>query len=236
MESLVVNFFAGPGAGKTTCAWELAAALKKLGLVVEYASEYTKELVWEERDDLLNGSRENQNMVFAEQKRRLDRLVGKVDVIVTDSPLLLQVCYVKEDADRFETDALTAHNSYHNFNLFISRGAEYEQQGRVQNRSEAETIDESVKDMLKRNGIICGEYSYNHTALETVTADILNTLKKTAQQVVPRENAKDSWRQASIYDRLGEVKNKTLDTAAQKHAAHVTPGRPANLKSKEIAI
>lgn len=27
--TLIVNCFAGPGAGKTTCAWEIAAELKK---------------------------------------------------------------------------------------------------------------------------------------------------------------------------------------------------------------
>lgn len=48
MKTLVVNLFAGPGAGKTTCAWEIAAELKKLGVHTEYVPEYAKELVWDE--------------------------------------------------------------------------------------------------------------------------------------------------------------------------------------------
>ena len=95
-ETLIVNFFAGPGAGKTTCAWEVAAELKKRNIVTEYVPEYAKELVWDERLDLLDGSFNNQMLLFQEQKRRLDRLVGKVDVVVTDSPLLLSVSYVQE--------------------------------------------------------------------------------------------------------------------------------------------
>ena len=45
MKTLVVNLFAGPGAGKTTCAWEIASELKKRGIVTEYVPEYAKELV-----------------------------------------------------------------------------------------------------------------------------------------------------------------------------------------------
>jgi len=44
-ETLVVNFFAVAGAGKTTCAWEVAAELKKINIVTEYVPEYAKELV-----------------------------------------------------------------------------------------------------------------------------------------------------------------------------------------------
>lgn len=29
--TLVVNLYGGPGAGKTTCSWEIAAELKKRG-------------------------------------------------------------------------------------------------------------------------------------------------------------------------------------------------------------
>lgn len=41
--TVIVNLFGGPGAGKTTCAWEIAAELKKAGLVVEYVSEVAKD-------------------------------------------------------------------------------------------------------------------------------------------------------------------------------------------------
>lgn len=33
--TIVVNLFAGPGAGKTTCAWEIASELKKRGIETE---------------------------------------------------------------------------------------------------------------------------------------------------------------------------------------------------------
>ena len=38
--TVVVNLLAGPGAGKTTCAWAIASELKKRGIETEYVSEY----------------------------------------------------------------------------------------------------------------------------------------------------------------------------------------------------
>ena len=47
--TIIVNLFAGPGAGKTTCAWEIASELKKRNIQAEYVPEYAKELVWDEK-------------------------------------------------------------------------------------------------------------------------------------------------------------------------------------------
>ena len=80
LKTLIVNLFAGPGAGKSTCAWRLAGELTRQGLRVEYVPEYAKELVWDNRMDLLDGSLEHQRMIFEEQNHRIQRLVGKVDV------------------------------------------------------------------------------------------------------------------------------------------------------------
>ena len=59
------------------------------GINTEYVSEYAKELVWEGKYDVL----ENQEHLFAEQAKRLERLRGKVEVIVTDSPILMSHIY-----------------------------------------------------------------------------------------------------------------------------------------------
>ena len=87
---LLINLFAGPSAGKTTAALELTAALKKKGFNVEYVSEYAKELVLENKTELLK----NQVHVTDEQFHRLDRLRNSgVEIIVTDSPVLLGKVY-----------------------------------------------------------------------------------------------------------------------------------------------
>jgi tRNA uridine 5-carbamoylmethylation protein Kti12 len=59
MKTVIVNLYAGPGAGKTTCAWEIASRLKKENVSTEYVSEYAKELVWEGNLELLSGSVES---------------------------------------------------------------------------------------------------------------------------------------------------------------------------------
>lgn len=87
----VINLFGNPGSGKSTTASYLFTELKKQGKEVEWAFELAKELVWEEDFDLLK----NQVFVFAAQMYRIDRLYGKVDYIVTDSPLMLKVGFYK---------------------------------------------------------------------------------------------------------------------------------------------
>ena len=83
-KTLVINLFAGPGAGKSTCAWQLAGELSRQEHRVEYVPKYAKELLWDERMDMLDGSLEHQQMIFEEQNRRIRRLDGKADIIITD--------------------------------------------------------------------------------------------------------------------------------------------------------
>ena len=101
-QSIVVNLFAGPGAGKTTCAWEIASELKKRGYEAEYVSEYAKEFVWDNNMEMLDGSLKHQQMLYNEQLHRITRLLGKVDFIVTDSPTLLSAQYLKEPNEEFK--------------------------------------------------------------------------------------------------------------------------------------
>lgn len=174
--TLVVNLFAGPGAGKTTCAWEIASKLKKLGYVTEYVGEYAKELVWDGRADLLDGTVTKQRAVYAEQKRRIDRLVGKVDFIVTDSPPLLSKTYLKERNAQFEQEIVDDFRGYNNFCIFVERGAHYEQEGRLQTEAESKELDKSIKKLLEEHGIFYG--SYKHYAIDLSIQNMQTTLRK----------------------------------------------------------
>lgn len=91
----IVNAFAGPGAGKTTACLEIVSQLKMRGKSAEYVPEYAKELVWDERTQLLDGSLMNQLTILCEQYKRIKRLFHKVDYIVTDSPLWLNLLYYR---------------------------------------------------------------------------------------------------------------------------------------------
>ena len=175
-QTIVVNLFAGPGAGKTTCAWEIASELKKKGIETEYVSEYAKELVWDNRLDILDGSLEHQKILYSEQLRRVQRLIGKVEVVVTDSPPLLALMYLKERAPEFEQTVLSDFAKNRNFNLFINRSKEYQQTGRLQNAQESKEIDRKTIDFLDSNHIYYG--TYYHKTVNVLIDNIIKNLKK----------------------------------------------------------
>lgn len=171
--TLYVNFFAGPGAGKTTAAWAIAAELKKAGIEAEYVAEYAKELVWEGNNKLLDGSEESQRILFEEQNRRLARLQGKVPVVVTDSPILLN-CIYGDTSDEYKNVVREKFFSYNNFNVFVERGKGFVQSGRIHSLEQSVTIDTQIKQMLDGLGIKYGKY--NHDTLGIITQNIIHRI------------------------------------------------------------
>jgi hypothetical protein len=82
-DTLHVNLWGVPGTGKSGVAAELFALLNAEGIVVELVREYAKELVWQGTLD-----KTEQLVVTAEQYRREAFLHGRVQVAITDSPVL----------------------------------------------------------------------------------------------------------------------------------------------------
>lgn len=158
--TLVINLFGGPGAGKTTCAWAIAAELKKRGHVVEYVSEVAKEYVWDNDFEKIDGSPENQRALLEEQDKRVRRLMGKVEVIVTDSPILLNPIYLHDRDEEYEKMVLQRFKKQRNFNIFIKRGKGFEQEGRVHTADEAAALDSQIEKLLTDNNLFYGRYSY----------------------------------------------------------------------------
>lgn len=166
IKTVVVNLYGGPGAGKTTCAWEIASELKKRGLNVEYVPEYAKELVWDENLKLLS----DQEHIFSEQRHRIERLLGKVEVIVTDASLLNSLVYGKNRTPAFEKTVFDAYQSMTNFNMLVRRGETFQQAGRLQNLTESKQLDSQIQAMLKAHGLFFGTYSHQkmHFAIENI--------------------------------------------------------------------
>lgn len=178
MNTVIVNAFGGPGVGKTTCCWEIASELKKRGILTEYVPEYAKELVYEERFDILNDSMANQKVILAEQKKRLDRLIGKVQVVVTDSPLLLSISYANDATEEFKKDILNKFSSYNNFNVIVLRDKkqQYEQSGRKQTLNESILKDKEIRKLLDDNNFIYG--TYYHSTTNVLVDNIMKNLKR----------------------------------------------------------
>lgn len=175
--TLVINAFGGAGAGKTTACFEIAEKLKKNGYVVEYAPEYAKELVWENRLDMLTGSEAGQRVLLEEQNNRLARLVGKVDFIVTDSPLILNLIYNKELTDDYKGEVLGLVNSYNNFNFVVERDyKKFENEGRIHSFEESVDKDNEIKRFLDAEKIYYG--TYNHATVDKIVANCATTLDR----------------------------------------------------------
>lgn len=175
-QTVIVNCFAGPGAGKTTCAWEIASELKKRGIEAEYVGEYAKELVWDGNSELLDGSLQSQQHLYDVQHHRVQRLIGKVDVVVTDSPAILGAMYLKEPNSEFEYNIISDFNKQHNFNLFINRGNTFQQAGRIHNLDESKAIDNNIKNFLEKYNIYYG--TYEHSTIDKVVNNIEVHLNK----------------------------------------------------------
>ena len=160
---LIVNFYAGPGCGKTTAALELSAALKKKGYNIEYVPEYAKELVLEGKLTELK----KQENVTNEQYHRLDRLRNVTDIVVTDSPVLLGLIYGEgKISEEYKNQIIRYYNSFDNFNMLMvrDRTSGYQTEGRLETEKEAIAIDEKIKDMLKSYNIFYGTYKRDDIA------------------------------------------------------------------------
>lgn len=145
--TLVVNLYGGPGTGKSTNAARLFSMLKDAGVDVELVTEYAKDLVWEDSLSVLD----NQLFVFANQHHRLKRLQGKVEVIVTDSPLLFSVVYGRENSclsEELEALVYAEYSKFNNLDVFLNRVKPYNPNGRLQTQQEAEQLDPIIKSVL----------------------------------------------------------------------------------------
>lgn len=144
--TLIVNLYAGPGAGKSTGAAYLFYRLKSAGINAEYVTEFAKDKTWEGADCALHC----QPYITGKQIFRIRRVYGKVDVIVTDSPIALGSMYA--DSDEMKALCISEAKRFpKQMNFFINRRKAYNPSGRNQTYEESCRIDESVKKMLETN-------------------------------------------------------------------------------------
>lgn len=142
---IVVNLAGAPGAGKSTGAATIFAALKKAGVNAELVTEFAKDKTWE-HNIMAFGCQE---YVFGKQSYRLRRCRDDVDVIVTDSPLPLSLIYNNNPAlDYHFTEVVkNVFNTYDNINFFINRVKPYNPKGRNQTEAESDQLGPLIKNL-----------------------------------------------------------------------------------------
>ena len=148
----VINLFGGPCRGKSTTAAGLFYNFKISGYNCELVTEYAKDMTFEERSNILK----DQIYILAKQNRRLERLRNKVDLTITDSPLILGLIYAPKEYYEYYTPLThEVFNSYNNINFYLTstKGLGYQSSGRSQTEMEASLIDKKVKELLDYNNI-----------------------------------------------------------------------------------
>lgn len=169
--STIINLYGGPGTGKSTSAAELFALLKRKGKNAELVREYVKKWAWQERKIEVF----DQTYFLGKQSQEESKLYGRVDYIVTDSPVFLSGIYATEaiplkyDANDtasvaqylalkqmseatwgqvrafYKLGEAMGHKHVH---VMLKRTKKYQPKGRFQTADEAKALDNKIEDYL----------------------------------------------------------------------------------------
>jgi len=150
-----IQIFGGPGTGKSTTCAGLFYMMKQTNYIVEYITEYAKELTYSDDYSKLN----DQLFILAEQHHRLKRLENKVEYVIHDSPFIMGLSYLKEDEHLpkliFDELITTMYKSYNNINIFLKRDDNllFQNYGRSQTLSESLKKDKEIMQLLDDRNI-----------------------------------------------------------------------------------
>jgi nicotinamide riboside kinase len=175
--TIVVNLIAAPSSGKSTLMADIFAKLKWKNIDCELVTEFAKDLVWEDRQETFK----DELYIFAKQNHRLFRVNGKVDVIITDRPLLLTILYNNKYGERSEElDNLvySEFEKYNNINYFINRKKPYNPNGRNQTESESDEIAEELANILYNYCIDFQVVDGIPDTANLIVKDVVNKLKE----------------------------------------------------------
>lgn len=148
---IVVNIIGGPGVGKSILTSDIFSALKRDFVSCEISHEYIKKKL---REKALKAV-ESQIYIFAKQQFQLYTLKDEVDVIITDSPLILSAVYDRTKCPLLRGLTLQEFNKYDNLNYLLLRDEDmpYEEEGRYQDEAGAKKVDTQVNDFLEKEKI-----------------------------------------------------------------------------------
>src|SRR5690606_22489023 len=165
----IINFLGSPGAGKSSLSALLFTELKFRNINCELVTEFAKDLVWSQRKNDF----QYQLYIFAKQLYRIERLVDKVDYIVTDSPLLLSLFYHDgRYTNLFDKLVLEIFYSFDNINYYINRVKPYNPIGRNQTEEESVQIGHNIKNKLIDLAIPFNEIEGRKESIQKIIKDI----------------------------------------------------------------
>lgn len=177
----VINIYGAPGCGKSTLAAGLFYKMKVNGFSVEIVSEYAKECVFEERFNII---KEDQLYIFANQNRKLFRLIEQYDYVIMDSPINLSNVYIQQGSfyniKLFKDLVDSTFYNYPNRNYFISlnENFNFENEGRVHSFESSKQLESVIRNMLHNTCVkIHKEFVNSDLVLDLIYEDICNERK-----------------------------------------------------------
>lgn len=185
---IIINLFGAPGAGKSTGAAYIFSQLKAAGVNAELVTEFAKDKVWEETKAVF----ENQAYIFGKQYFRISRLVGKVDVVITDAPILLSVFYNKDNAvlgKEFNDLVYKVFDFYDRIDVFVHRVKPYNEAGRFQTEAESDQLCSDMIKFLNEYGVDCLHINGDFVGYDALTDTIMEALNKGTASKRPHRSA-----------------------------------------------
>jgi mitochondrial fission protein ELM1 len=111
--------------------------------------------------------------------------MGKVDYIISDSPLYIQAYYMPHDYPKeFADFAMAMSKKYQSENIFLQRNHEYDPNGRVHSEEESLLISNDLEKMMRENGI---DY-IKLFASETTAQHVYDTMILPSHDAIHRNN------------------------------------------------
>jgi hypothetical protein len=168
-----INLFGGPNTGKTDHAMGLARYLRRQRRRAELVGEVVKLAAYEKKPVEMEFQMYTFGLQVWEESKWLR---NGVDLIVTDSPLLLQCHYSRMRGETFWEALLEQSNwierRYPSLNIFLGReGVVYSQEGRYQTEEEAKKVDQEMREFLDEMGVC---YTVIPSIDETAILDYVN--------------------------------------------------------------
>jgi hypothetical protein len=147
----VINLLGGPGCGKSTTSCGLYYYMKLMGLSVELVREYVKSWAWQGRKI----GPLDQLSISGKQWGYEHLLYGKVDYIVTDSPIILGGIF-DEFYNNEPITGLVARrylekareSGVNHINIVMERHKPFVSQGRYETEEKAKEIDQYILTKL----------------------------------------------------------------------------------------
>lgn len=168
--TVIVNLYGAPSSGKSSAAAALFSVMKSVLIQelfkvepcgaqsVEMVSEYAKELAWQG----IHITKEMQQSIADVQMERERRLLGKVDYIITDSPVVLSPFYEQIYHETQSTkSAINTYisnrreNGHMSINFMLDRVTPYNPEGRYETEEESDQVGGMLRSYLRSWNIDC---------------------------------------------------------------------------------